>query len=93
MSSIDSNKEYCITLHLVGYTLKNFTNSVILKFSIRVRELFSEQACEASEGIIFILKIIVIFLSNYSTLTRAEEKRHKRTDRNSSRLNYCAEVW
>jgi hypothetical protein len=27
MYSIDSNKQYCITLHLVGYTLKNINNA------------------------------------------------------------------
>jgi hypothetical protein len=26
MQSIDSNKEYCVTLHLVGYTSKEYIN-------------------------------------------------------------------
>ena len=44
-------------------------NCFIIKSSIPVLDVFSEQVCEASEDIIFILKIIVIFLSTYSTLT------------------------
>ena len=46
-----------------------FTNCFIIKSSIQVRDVFSEEACEASEDFIIILKTIVISLSNYSTLT------------------------